>query len=166
MVSDTLIIARHGRFQCAQGGVSTVARLADQGYVWFVPKVAPSKHWLAKILVEVLVSHDLADIGKKNELELARVHWHAQKNGNHPNKDQSLGHDQNFGQVHFGHNPNAPQHPARRGCTGRRDAFAEWCSTANCILRTCDHAGSSCFFNDMCRSHVSKGYLQRCHGHS
>ena len=41
--------------------------------VWFVPKVAPSKHWVAKILVEVLVAHDLADIGKKNELELARV---------------------------------------------------------------------------------------------
>ena len=51
----------------------------DQQYVWFVPKVAPSKHWVAKILVEVLVAHDLADIGKKNELELARVHWHAKK---------------------------------------------------------------------------------------
>ena len=48
----------------------------DQRYVWFVPKVAPSKHWVAKILV-VLVAHDLADIGKKNELELARVYWHA-----------------------------------------------------------------------------------------
>ena len=41
----------------------------DQRYVWFVPKVAPSNHWVAKILVEVLVAHDLADIGKKNELE-------------------------------------------------------------------------------------------------
>ena len=51
----------------------------DQRYVWFVPKVAPSKHWVAKFLVEVLVAHDLADIGKKNELELARVHWHAKK---------------------------------------------------------------------------------------
>ena len=51
----------------------------DQQYVRFVPKVAPSKHWVAKILVEVLVAHDLAAIGKKNELELARVHWHAQK---------------------------------------------------------------------------------------
>ena len=70
------IIARHGRFQCVEGGVSAVAR---QQYVWFVPKVAPSKHWAAKILVEVLVAHDLADIGKKNELELARVHWHAKK---------------------------------------------------------------------------------------
>ena len=30
-------------------------------------------------MVEVLVAHDLADIGKKNELELARVHWHAKK---------------------------------------------------------------------------------------
>ena len=44
-----------------------------------MPKVAPSKHWVAKILVEVLVAHDLADIGKQNELELARVHWHAKK---------------------------------------------------------------------------------------
>ena len=42
----------------------------DQQYVWFVRKVAPIKHWVAKILVEVLVAHDLADIGKKNELEL------------------------------------------------------------------------------------------------
>ena len=32
------------------------------------------------------------------------------KNGNHPNKNQSFGHDQNFGKVHFGHNPNTPQH--------------------------------------------------------
>ena len=31
----------------------------------------------------------------------------------------------------------------------RRDASVEWCSAANCIPRTCDHAGSSCFFNDM-----------------
>ena len=51
----------------------------DQMYVWFVPKVAPSNHWVAKILVEVLVAHDLADIGKKNELELPRVHWYAKK---------------------------------------------------------------------------------------
>ena len=70
------IVARHGWFQCAEGGVSAVARPT---YVWFVPKVAPSKHWVAKILVEVLVAHNLADIGKKNELELARVHWHARK---------------------------------------------------------------------------------------
>ena len=42
----------------------------DQQYVWFVPKVSPSKHWVA---------HYLANIGKKNELELARVHWHAKK---------------------------------------------------------------------------------------
>ena len=61
------IVARHDRFQCAEDGI------------WFVPKVAPSKHWVAKILVEVLVAHDLADIGKKNELELARVHWHAKE---------------------------------------------------------------------------------------
>ena len=45
----------------------------DQQYVWLVPKVAPSKHWVTKILV----AHDLADIGKKIELELARVHSHA-----------------------------------------------------------------------------------------
>ena len=54
-------------------------RWHNQQYVWSVPKVAPSKHWVAKILVEVLVAHDMADIGKKNELELARVHWHAKK---------------------------------------------------------------------------------------
>ena len=46
----------------------------DQQYVWFVPKVSPSNHWVAKFLVEVLVAHDLVDIDKKNELELARVH--------------------------------------------------------------------------------------------
>ena len=34
---------------------------------------------MTKILVEVLVAHNLADIGKKNELELARVHWHDKK---------------------------------------------------------------------------------------
>ena len=51
----------------------------SEGCVWFMPKIAPSKHWLAKILVEVLVAHDFANIGKKNELELARVHWHAKK---------------------------------------------------------------------------------------
>ena len=52
----------------------------------------PIKALVAKILVEVLVAHDLADIGKKNELELARVNWHAKKNGNHP----FFGHDQNL----------------------------------------------------------------------
>lgn len=51
--------------------------IEDLRCVWFMPKVAPPKHWLAKILVEVLVANDLANIGKKNELELARVHWHA-----------------------------------------------------------------------------------------
>ena len=70
------IVARHGRFQFVEGGVSAVARptvclVCAQG--------CPSKHWVAKILVEVLVAHDLANIGKKNELELARVRWHAKK---------------------------------------------------------------------------------------
>ena len=60
----------------------------DQRYVWFVPKVSPSKHWVAKILVEVLVAHDLADIVKKNELELARVHWHAKKS--QPSKQRPI----------------------------------------------------------------------------
>lgn len=41
-----------------------------------MPKVAPPKHWLAKILVEVLVANDLANIGKKNELEWAKNRWH------------------------------------------------------------------------------------------
>lgn len=44
-----------------------------------MPKVAPTKYWLAKILVEVLIAHDLTNIGKKNKLELARVHWHGNK---------------------------------------------------------------------------------------
>ena len=107
----------------------------DQQYVWFVPKVAPSNHWVAKILVEVLVAHDLADISKKNELELARVHWHDKKMATIQTKT-NLWVMTNFGKVHFGHNPNTPQHPARRGCTGRRDAFVEWCSAANYILTT------------------------------
>ena len=98
------------------------------------PRLPHQSIGVAKILVEVLVAHDLADIGKKNELELVRVHWHAIKMATIKNKDQSLGHDQNFGKVHFGHNPNTPQHLARRGCTGRRNASAEWCSVANCIL--------------------------------
>ena len=76
-VSDTLISS----LDTVGFSVPRVALVLwhDQRYVWFVPKVAPSKHWVAKILVEVLVAHDLADIGKKNELELARVHWHAKK---------------------------------------------------------------------------------------
>ena len=76
-VSDTLISS----LDTVGFSVPRVALVLwhDQRYVWFVPKVAPSKHWVAKILVEVLVAHDLADIGKKNELELARVHWHAKE---------------------------------------------------------------------------------------
>ena len=76
-VSDTLISS----LDTVGFSVPRVALVLwhDQLYVWFVPKVAPSKHWVAKILVEVLVAHDLADIGKKNELELARVHWHAKE---------------------------------------------------------------------------------------
>ena len=76
-VSDTLISS----LDSVGFSVPRVALVLrhDQQYVWFVPKVAPSKHWVAKILVEVLVAHDLADIGKKNELELARVHWHVKK---------------------------------------------------------------------------------------
>ena len=76
-VSDTLILL----LDTVGFSLPRVALMLwhDQRYVWFVPKVAPSKHWVAKIFVEVLVAHDLADIGKKNELELARVHWHAKK---------------------------------------------------------------------------------------
>ena len=72
-VSDTLISS----IDTVGFSVPRVALVLwhDQQYVWFVPKVAPSNHWVAKILV----AHDLADIGKKNELELARVHWHAKK---------------------------------------------------------------------------------------
>ena len=71
-VSDTLISS----LDTVGFSVPRVALVLwhDQWYVRFVPKVAPSKHWVAKVLIEVLVAHDLADIGKKNELELARVH--------------------------------------------------------------------------------------------
>lgn len=75
-MSDTLIVARHGRFQCAEGRVSAVAQptvclVCAQG--------CPIKALGSQNFVEVLVAHDLADIGKKNELELAKVHWHAKK---------------------------------------------------------------------------------------
>ena len=62
-VSDTLISS----LDTAGFSVPRVALVLchDQRYASFVPKVAPSKHWVAKILVEVLVAHDLADIGKK-----------------------------------------------------------------------------------------------------
>jgi hypothetical protein len=30
-----------------------------------------------KILVQVLLAHELANIGKKNELEWGKEHWHA-----------------------------------------------------------------------------------------
>ena len=68
-MSDTLILS----LDMVSFSVPRVALVLwpDQGFVWYLPKVAPSKHWVAKILVEVLVAHDLADIGKKNELELA-----------------------------------------------------------------------------------------------
>jgi hypothetical protein len=39
--------------------------------------VAPPNIWLAKILVVLLVAHDLANIGKKSELHWLKSHWHA-----------------------------------------------------------------------------------------
>ena len=116
----------------------------DQRYVWFVPKVAPSKHWVAKILVEVLVAHDLADIGKKNELELARVHWHAKKMATIQTKTNLWVMTKILVRCTLA---TIQTHPNTRliECTGRRNTSAEWCSTANCILRTWDHARSSCF---------------------
>ena len=51
-VSDTLISS----LDTVDFSVSRLALVLwhDQQYVWFVPKVAPSKHWVAKILVDVL----------------------------------------------------------------------------------------------------------------
>ena len=51
-VSDTLISS------LLDTVVFSVPRVAlvlwhDQQYVWFVPKVAPSKHWVANFFVEV-----------------------------------------------------------------------------------------------------------------
>jgi hypothetical protein len=42
-----------------------------------MPKVVLPKIWLAKILVDVLLANELANIGYKNELELVMRHWHA-----------------------------------------------------------------------------------------
>jgi hypothetical protein len=39
--------------------------------------VAPPNIWLAKILIVLLVAHDLANISKKNELHWLKSHWHA-----------------------------------------------------------------------------------------
>jgi hypothetical protein len=39
--------------------------------------VAPLNIWLAKILVVLLVAHDLANIGKKSELYWLKSHWYA-----------------------------------------------------------------------------------------
>jgi hypothetical protein len=44
-----------------------------------MPKVVLPKIWLAKILVDVLLANELANIGYKNELELIVGHWHAKK---------------------------------------------------------------------------------------
>jgi hypothetical protein len=44
-----------------------------------MPRVALPKIWLAKILVDVLLAYELANIGYKNVLELVVGHWHAKK---------------------------------------------------------------------------------------
>jgi hypothetical protein len=47
------------------------------GMFGFSPRFAPLKIWLAKILVDFLVAHELANIDKKNELLLPKSYWHA-----------------------------------------------------------------------------------------
>jgi hypothetical protein len=44
-----------------------------------MPRVAQPNIWLAKILVNVLLAHELANIAYKNKLELVVGHWHAKK---------------------------------------------------------------------------------------
>jgi hypothetical protein len=44
-----------------------------------MPRVALPKIWLAKILVDVLLVHELANVSYKNELEFVVGHWHAKK---------------------------------------------------------------------------------------
>jgi hypothetical protein len=39
--------------------------------------VASPNIWLAKILVDLLVAHKLANIGKKSELDWPKGYWHA-----------------------------------------------------------------------------------------
>lgn len=67
-----------------------------------MPKIALPKVLLAKILVKVLLTHELAEIGGKSEAEFA-----CEKVGNNPNKDQFFGHSQNndqkIGKVKLGY---------------------------------------------------------------
>jgi hypothetical protein len=65
--------------------------LASQYFGWAIPCPQVGQHWL------------------KTELELVVGHWHANKVGNYPNKNQSFGHDQReLVGVHLSSNPNIP----------------------------------------------------------
>jgi hypothetical protein len=44
-----------------------------------MPRVALPKIWLTKILVDVLLAHELDNIGYKNKLESVVGYWHAKK---------------------------------------------------------------------------------------
>jgi hypothetical protein len=59
-----------------------------------MPKVVLPKIWLVKILVDILLVNELANIGYKNKLELVVGYWYAKKIGSHPNTHQLFGHIQ------------------------------------------------------------------------
>ena len=106
-----------------------------------MPKVAPSKHWVAKFLVEVLVAHDLADIGKKNELELARVHWHAKEMATIQTKTNLWVMTKILVRCTLATiqtHPNTRLVEDARGAEmrARRNTSVEWCSAAHCVPRT------------------------------
>lgn len=68
------------------------------GCVWPLPKITLSKVLLAKLWVKLLLTHELADIGGKNEGELA-----CEKVSNDQNRGQFSGHSQNVGKLNFGY---------------------------------------------------------------
>ena len=137
----------------------------DQRYVWFVPKVAPSKHWVSKILVEVLVAHDLADIGKKNELELARVHWHAKEMATIQTKTNLWVMTKILVRCTLA---TIQTHPNTRLVEDARGAGTR---PRSGVARPTASSGPEtmravCVFNDMWGSHVSKEHILRCRDRS
>jgi hypothetical protein len=82
--------------------------IRSSGPVWFVPKIALPKFWLANILVELFLAHKLANIGYKNELDLVVEHWQAKKLATIQTRTNLLVMTKKIGRVCFGSNPNRP----------------------------------------------------------
>jgi hypothetical protein len=82
--------------------------------VFFLPRIATLCG--AQFLSHTFVATTLAKIrlgklcpGIKQALKVGPGALVCQKIGNYPKKDQSCGHNQNIGRVHFGSNPNNTQ---------------------------------------------------------